>query len=1425
MQDFEPYFCTFEECNAPFDVPNSFDGLLEHLQSHLPMRHHVDKPGGEHKEFLETEFENHINSHGEVSDDVMAAMKDSSRRKGAFLFESCPFCGGYPDDLEKRFSNRDTLDAQRELRKHIKQHMQEIALFLPPYRSDIFDEDEGIKGSDVTHRQSISDEIPEDGLEAESLCDRIDCDCKQRPEELAIFEDHIYYVVEAIPGPAILQGWICCLCGNNYGESEKGICKYRSCDSHDRCGSCQSYTHDRSHIGDWPYLLDSSIYDHSNTTDDEKLSDNRLHAFILRYAFQVAPEMPNLALRPLRISRVRELIDSQNLGDNEPLPSATADGKIVIKHLLALNSEFAFQDPSGPQELLDAAQNGQLILVRRLLANGKVPKLMVQNAENPGMRDVHDDSIESVHTKDKDETSKMELNLNDLRPINTNFFPSDYEEGERVEAFYRDTPVWVEWIHSELSHWLPDSRIVSRVKDIVSMLEFLNKTDDPKVFPVPCCYGIVKDDEEGRIGIVYGNPRMVPPTMRPTSLRLCLSHDFAEIPKADIRVRLMQSLYKMVERFHSAGFLHRAIRSENILFFQPGEIHDFSLMEPYITGFSFSRPAQPDDLTERPRNNPPTDIYCHPEIQLLGNFDGPGDRSIFSKSHDLYSLGVVLLEIAHWKPIETIMAVDIDLARPKDTWSVQRRLLDNSQILENVRGTLGDTVEGVLRACISGAPSDWAEYDKPRDNSKRQSSHSGDSTTSQYFPLQLELATFFQDREPRKAYEESDIERIALLLRDCGERACTAPRTYIILRVISRLDIIDPLLDTGFGDYWFPADVRNLPDILDSRTKSAIIQYQEIILTKPLDLEIGIHCHFAINEILYSQFQITSSIGQGSYGEVHAAQSHLSNKRYALRRFRRARNFKESKIEITQFISEIQVMQKLDHRHVVQYVGSYTNMRYLGLLMSPLADCDLQEYMEQDSVDYALLSSFFGCLAVALSHLHAMGVRHDGLKPSAILVLGDQVLISGFGISKDLSHTGSSTTEEPGPYIPKYCAPEFAGSFLRDTSADIWSLGCIFLEMTTVLQKRSRDSLSQFFAQSGTGSPYYHANYEALSQVLRQLELSSNDNLQRPILCIKDMLYLERSLRPTASQVAKRITYDYFDPLRFCGACCVAEIEKERTSWETYASPLIDDEIATDSPSILLPIADPEAPLYRPRSDIDEHLVEIVSQRYLEKSANFATRDTDTSGSMSYNAENVSPNLSQGSGTLNTPSERIKSLMDGSESSDSDHEAVEREKERKAKAQPPDHAEAGPSETNTADADRASASSAKARPSVPRGILRRPTIKFPEDPEPIREGVAPLKGSVQGKDIPAGARWTKIDRVLVNPEALEEAHERFEERLDCVIVLRVLNREEIQRLADRTKEIRERRETLLEERRLDPSGDISRGTCSSAQVLKIKHTA
>ncbi|KAK3336934.1 hypothetical protein B0T19DRAFT_447710 [Cercophora scortea] len=92
-----------------------------------------------------------------------------------------------------------------------------------------------------------------------------------------------------------------------------------------------------------------------------------------------------------------------------------------------------------------------------------------------------------------------------------------------------------------------------------------------------------------------------------------------------------------------------------------------------------------------------------------------------------------------------------------------------------------------------------------------------------------------------------------------------------------------------------------------------------------------------------------------------------------------------------------------------------------------------------------------------------------------------------------------------------------------------------------------------------------------------------------------------------------------------------------------------------------------------------------------------------------------------------------------------------------------------------------------------KGILKQPKPQFPEEPNPVREGVAPHKDDKTKVDVPSGARWTKISRKFVNPEALTIGKERFEVRDDFVIVLRVLSKEEIQAYSVATAQLRERR--------------------------------
>jgi serine/threonine protein kinase len=58
------------------------------------------------------------------------------------------------------------------------------------------------------------------------------------------------------------------------------------------------------------------------------------------------------------------------------------------------------------------------------------------------------------------------------------------------------------------------------------------------------------------------------------------------------------------------------------------------------------------------------------------------------------------------------------------------------------------------------------------------------------------------------------------------------------------------------------------------------------------------------------------------------------------------------------------------------------------------------------------------------------------------------VLITDFGTARDWSELSRSTTiGRSGAYTPGYAAPEVVLEEPRGSSADIWSLGCVYLDM------------------------------------------------------------------------------------------------------------------------------------------------------------------------------------------------------------------------------------------------------------------------------------------------------------------------------------------------------------------------------------------
>ncbi|KAF1999478.1 kinase-like protein, partial [Amniculicola lignicola CBS 123094] len=192
-------------------------------------------------------------------------------------------------------------------------------------------------------------------------------------------------------------------------------------------------------------------------------------------------------------------------------------------------------------------------------------------------------------------------------------------------------------------------------------------------------------------------------------------------------------------------------------------------------------------------------------------------------------------------------------------------------------------------------------------------------------------------------------------------------------------------------------------------------------------------------------FDILSRLGSGGYGQVDKIVSKVSFRQYALKRIRRRTAFgNNSKEAMKSFMSEIQIVKSLKHRHVIRYIGSYTDKTYLGLVMSSIDRLHDQALAAEMR---STLRTYFGCLAAALTYLHDSLIRHKDIKPQNILVDKGNVLLTDFGLSRDFADDVGSTTSGITPASPRYSPPEVAAYEARNTSADVWSLGCVFFEM------------------------------------------------------------------------------------------------------------------------------------------------------------------------------------------------------------------------------------------------------------------------------------------------------------------------------------------------------------------------------------------
>jgi serine/threonine protein kinase len=141
---------------------------------------------------------------------------------------------------------------------------------------------------------------------------------------------------------------------------------------------------------------------------------------------------------------------------------------------------------------------------------------------------------------------------------------------------------------------------------------------------------------------------------------------------------------------------------------------------------------------------------------------------------------------------------------------------------------------------------------------------------------------------------------------------------------------------------------------------------------------------------------------------------------------------------------------------------------------------------------------------------HVSTCPDKDLKPSNILLTRDGTRLCGFGSALDYTlREDDLDDDERG--TPRYFAPETAKWLPSGRAADIFSLGCIFLEILTVHQKASRKSLRE---NRSSTDPGFHANLDRVDTWLT--------GFSEPMLIeseVRAMLSHDPQNRPTAKEL------------------------------------------------------------------------------------------------------------------------------------------------------------------------------------------------------------------------------------------------------------------------------------------------------------------
>lgn len=196
-------------------------------------------------------------------------------------------------------------------------------------------------------------------------------------------------------------------------------------------------------------------------------------------------------------------------------------------------------------------------------------------------------------------------------------------------------------------------------------------------------------------------------------------------------------------------------------------------------------------------------------------------------------------------------------------------------------------------------------------------------------------------------------------------------------------------------------------------------------------------------------------IGRGSFGSVYLALNVTTGEMLAVKQVV-VRNKGSEKSESLQALhKEVETMKDLDHLNIVQYLGFEQKDNTYSLFLEYVAGGSISSCLKSyGKFDEPLVKFITRQVLEGLRYLHSNGILHRDLKADNLLLEIDGTCkISDFGISKKSQDIYSNDAEMSMQGTIFWMAPEVIHSMVEDkkqgysAKIDIWSLGCVMLEM------------------------------------------------------------------------------------------------------------------------------------------------------------------------------------------------------------------------------------------------------------------------------------------------------------------------------------------------------------------------------------------